>query len=83
MYDQAWSGHVTRVHVALCLSSPCVCPVLQVAVNPLMLKPATRLGEDAMLTIVDSSEYAALGEELNFWQLMVRAHWCSRSWLSL
>jgi hypothetical protein len=45
--------------------------VLQIAANPLMLTPVTRLGEDAMLTILDSSRYAALGEELNFWQLMV------------
>lgn len=37
-----------------------------------MLVPVTRLGEDAMLTIVDSSTYSALGEQLNFWQLMVR-----------
>jgi hypothetical protein len=49
--------------------------VLQIAANPLMLVPVTRLGEDAMLTILDSSRYAALGEELNFWQLMVSKCW--------
>lgn len=48
-----------------------LCAVPQIAANPLMLVPVTRLGEDAMLTIADSSDYAALGEELNFWQLMV------------
>jgi hypothetical protein len=45
--------------------------VPQIAANPAMLVPVTRLGEDAMLTIADSADYAALGEELNFWQLMV------------
>lgn len=52
---------------------------LQIAANPLMLVPVTRLGEDAMLTIIDSSRYAALGEELNFWQLMVSQPWPLRS----
>jgi hypothetical protein len=47
--------------------------LLQIAANPLMLAPVTRLGEDAMLTTVDSSHFAALAEELNFWQLMVRS----------
>jgi hypothetical protein len=42
-----------------------------------MLVPVTRLGEDAMLTIADSADYAALGEELNFWQLMVSLVWLS------
>lgn len=43
-----------------------------------MLAPVTRLGEDAELTIVDSSRYAAQGEALNFWQLMVREPVCCR-----
>lgn len=30
-----------------------------------------------MLTIADSADYAALGEELNFWQLMVSLVWLS------
>jgi hypothetical protein len=55
---------------AVSLSALCV-TLLQIAANPLMLAPVTRLGEDAMLTTVDSSHFAALGEELNFWQLMV------------
>lgn len=37
-----------------------------------MLKPVTKLGEDAYITIVDASEYCAAGEVLNFWQLVVR-----------
>jgi hypothetical protein len=45
---------------------------LQIAVNPLMLYPVTRLGEDAQLTIVDSSAYAGLHEAINFWQLVAR-----------
>ncbi|WIA29180.1 hypothetical protein OEZ86_011691 [Tetradesmus obliquus] len=44
----------------------------QLAVNPLMLYPVTRLGEDAQLTIVDSSAYAGLHEAINFWQLVAR-----------
>jgi hypothetical protein len=45
---------------------------VQIAVNPLMLYPVTRLGEDAQLTIVDSSAYAGLHEAINFWQLVAR-----------
>jgi hypothetical protein len=37
-----------------------------------MLYPVTRLGEDAQLTIVDSSAYAGLHESINFWQLVAR-----------
>lgn len=37
-----------------------------------MLYPVTRLGEDAQLTIVDSSAYAGLHEAINFWQLVAR-----------
>eukprot|EP00878_Enallax_costatus_P036595 GHUV01041113.1.p2 GENE.GHUV01041113.1~~GHUV01041113.1.p2 ORF type:complete len:145 (+),score=47.08 GHUV01041113.1:68-502(+) len=37
-----------------------------------MLYPVTRLGEDAQLTIVDSSAYAGLDESINWWQLVAR-----------
>lgn len=37
-----------------------------------MLYPVTRLGEDAQLTIVDSSAYAGLNENTNWWQLVAR-----------
>lgn len=37
-----------------------------------MLVPVTRLGEDAQLTIMDSSHYTAHGEEVSFWDLVVR-----------
>ena len=37
-----------------------------------MLYPVTRLGEDAQLTIVDSSAYAGLDEGINWWQLVAR-----------
>lgn len=37
-----------------------------------MLYPVTRLGEDAQLTIVDSSAYAELDETINWWQLVSR-----------
>jgi hypothetical protein len=60
------------MHVPQLTQQDLVHAVSQIAANPLMLVPVTRLGEDAMLTILDSSRYAALGEELNFWQLMVR-----------
>ena len=33
----------------------------------------SRLGDSADLTVVDSSEYAAPGEQLSFWELMARA----------
>lgn len=46
--------------------------LLQIAVNPLMLYPVTRLGEDAQLTIKDSSDYAGLQESMSFWQLVAR-----------
>lgn len=48
------------------------CITMQIAANPLMLYPVTRLGEDAQLTIVDSSAYAGLGEAINWWQLVAR-----------
>eukprot|EP00775_Hariotina_reticulata_P013650 gene13650-13773_t len=44
----------------------------QIAASPLMLVPVTRLGEDAELTIMDSSNYTAHGEEVSFWDLVVR-----------
>jgi hypothetical protein len=46
-------------------------PVLQLGCQPLMMDSVTRLGEDAVVTIAESSKYAAVGEALSFWQLVV------------
>lgn len=37
-----------------------------------MLYPVTRLGEDAQLTILDSSTYAEVNEVVTWWQLVAR-----------
>jgi hypothetical protein len=54
------------------MPSPCVF-VAQVATNVLLLAPVTKLGDDVQLTIVDASEYAAVGERVSFWQLVLRS----------
>lgn len=43
-----------------------------VAYNPKILLPFAQLSDTCELTFVDSSEYAIVGEKLNFWQLMRR-----------
>ncbi|KAF8072953.1 hypothetical protein HT031_000613 [Scenedesmus sp. PABB004] len=45
----------------------------QVAANPLMMYPVTRLGENAQITIVDSAALCGRGEAATWWQLAVRA----------
>ena len=50
-----------------------MCPI-QVAVDPQILMPFSHLGETDELRVQDSAAFAAAGEELSFWELMVRPH---------
>ena len=52
------------------VSSPAV---LQVACEPLFLKPYLELGAESDLAVQDASGLAALGEELSYWELQARA----------
>ncbi|KAF6266640.1 hypothetical protein COO60DRAFT_7439 [Scenedesmus sp. NREL 46B-D3] len=64
--------HRLPLGISVNLNSFSAKTLAQIAVNPLMLYPVTRLGEDAQLTIVDSSAFAGLHEAINFWQLVAR-----------
>ena len=44
---------------------------LQVAYNPQVLLPASKLGEDSEVLVQDSGALANPEEELSFWQLQV------------
>ncbi|KAK9810370.1 hypothetical protein WJX72_009592 [[Myrmecia] bisecta] len=45
----------------------------EVAYNPKTLLPYSHLGENNEMTVQDISAFAAMGEELSFWQLQARA----------
>ena len=53
---------------ALLQSSPLL---VQVAYNPGVMLPYSKLGEEHEVTVQDASQLAAEGEELSYWQLMV------------
>lgn len=45
---------------------------MQVAYNPGVMLPYSKLGEEHEVTVQDTSQLAAKGEVLSYWQLMVR-----------
>lgn len=44
---------------------------VQVAYNPQVLLPASKLGENSEVFVQDAAALAQLGESLSFWQLQV------------
>ncbi len=45
----------------------------QVAYNPKVLLPYVKFGDDAEIAVLDSATLCNVGEELAFWDLMIRA----------
>lgn len=45
--------------------------IVQVAYNPQVLLPASKLGENAEVFVQDAAALAGPGEHLSFWQLQV------------
>ena len=45
--------------------------LVQVAYNPAVMLPYSKLGEEHEVTVQDASQLAAEGEVLSYWQLMV------------
>lgn len=47
---------------------------MQVAYNPQVLLPASKLGENSEVFVQDAAALAQPGESLSFWQLQVLHH---------
>ncbi len=46
---------------------------MQVAFNPRVLLPLSHIGEQHEFRVQDASSFAAIGESLSYWDLLVRA----------